>query len=225
MKHDPDALAFPIAALGGLGRDGIHDLWRRLHRKPPPKGVTGELLLRALAWRLQCLRDGGVPRGTEQRLARAARVAMRELADARKAADTAMNVGKTGQDASGPARPRRLRAGTRLLREWQGNVHEVTVLSDGFLWNGQSHRSLSVIAKAITGTSWNGWLFFGLTDKPARKAGVGVASATPEQTLKRPSRLIETGVNKGVATAGARSQRQRRAPTIQPPRTGSLAHG
>jgi Protein of unknown function (DUF2924) len=56
------------------------------------------------------------------------------------------------------------RTGTILVREWQGTTHHVTVTDDGFLWNGKPHRSLSSIARAITGTKWNGPRFFGLRD-------------------------------------------------------------
>jgi len=143
-----------IADLPGLGRDAIHDLWRRLHRKPPPKGLTGELLVRALAYCIQIERHGGLSRGVQQRLATAARQAMQERARAGQ---------EDGDErAGGSAASRTLRPGTRLVREWQGEVHEVIALADGFLWDGASYRSLSVIAKAITGTSWNGWIFFGV---------------------------------------------------------------
>ncbi len=57
---------------------------------------------------------------------------------------------------------RKIKAGTRLLREWQGRVHEVTVVKDGFSYQGSTYRSLSEIARTITGTRWNGWVFFGL---------------------------------------------------------------
>ena len=149
--------AVRIADLPGLGRDAIHDLWRRLHRKPPPKGLTGDLLVRAVAYRIQIERHGGLSRGAQQRLATAARQAMQERARA------GQEDGDDRGDAS--AASRTLRPGTRLVREWQGEVHEVITLADGFLWNGASYRSLSVIAKAITGTSWNGWIFFGLKKK------------------------------------------------------------
>ena len=52
--------------------------------------------------------------------------------------------------------------GTRLIREWQGVEHVVTVTTDGFDWEGRPYKSLSAIARAITGTRWNGWVFFGL---------------------------------------------------------------
>jgi hypothetical protein len=65
------------------------------------------------------------------------------------------------------ARPE-LTPGTRLLRQWQGRTYEVLVLDDGFFWQGTRYRSLSAIARQITGTAWSGPLFFGL--KPHRSA-------------------------------------------------------
>jgi hypothetical protein len=59
-------------------------------------------------------------------------------------------------------------AGTRLIREWQGVEHTVTVRDDGFEWQGRPYRSLSAIARAITGTRWNGWVFFGLKNQRSR---------------------------------------------------------
>ena len=52
--------------------------------------------------------------------------------------------------------------GTQLIREWRGVEHRVTVLADGFEWEGRRYKSLSAVARAITGTQWNGWAFFGL---------------------------------------------------------------
>ena len=64
----------------------------------------------------------------------------------------------------------RLRAGVRLGRAWRGVTHVVTVLADGFEWNGERYRSLSAIAREITGTSWNGRAFFGITKAAPRRA-------------------------------------------------------
>jgi hypothetical protein len=61
-----------------------------------------------------------------------------------------------------------LRPGTTLSREWNGQMQRVSVLSEGFAWNGKTYRSLSQVAFAITGTRWNGPRFFGLRDKPAK---------------------------------------------------------
>ena len=61
-----------------------------------------------------------------------------------------------------------LEQGTRLIREWQGVEHVVTVTADGFEWKGRPYKSLSAIARAITGTRWNGWVFFGLKNHRGR---------------------------------------------------------
>ena len=67
-----------------------------------------------------------------------------------------------GTAARTTGQPRRLRAGTKLVREWHGVVHDVAVDADGFVWDGTRYRSLSAVARAITGTRWNGLVFFGL---------------------------------------------------------------
>ena len=63
-----------------------------------------------------------------------------------------------------------LRPGTMLAREWNGRMHRVAVLADGFAWNGKTYPSLSKIALAITGTRWNGPRFFGLREKTSKEA-------------------------------------------------------
>ena len=78
-----------------------------------------------------------------------------------------------GGPVAPPQTNRKLRAGTQLVREWQGRVHEVAVVKDGFVWEGMTHRSLSEIAGRITGTRWNGWVFFGLKTASSQKKGRG----------------------------------------------------
>lgn len=63
-----------------------------------------------------------------------------------------------------------IQPGTILSRDWNGRMHRVTARAEGFAWNGKTYPSLSKIAFAITGTRWNGPRFFGLRDKPTRKA-------------------------------------------------------
>jgi hypothetical protein len=63
-----------------------------------------------------------------------------------------------------------LRSGTLLTREWDGHLHRVMVLADGFGWNGKTYKSLSKVACAITGSRWNGPRFFGLRDQPSPEA-------------------------------------------------------
>ncbi len=60
------------------------------------------------------------------------------------------------------SQPSRLSNGTKLFREWHGETHEVLVLDTGFAWRGETYTSLTAVARAITGTNWNGWVFFGL---------------------------------------------------------------
>ena len=128
-----------------------------------------ELMTRAVAHAVQEAAFGGLDPETAKRLDQLVR-----------------QVVPKGTAAPSAAR-KRIKAGTRLLREWQGQVHEVTVAPDGagFLWRGERHRSLSVIARQITGTRWNGWTFFGLkkaapaapNPKPARRLRSGLPVA------------------------------------------------
>jgi len=97
-----------------------------------------------LAWALQARQQGLDPVALRKRLTRQLSVAVN--ANPRQQSD--------------------YRAGTRLVREWQGVVHEVTVVDDGYAWQGRVYRSLSPIASAITGTRWSGPRFFGLRKAP-----------------------------------------------------------
>lgn len=129
-------IAAELAALSQLERAGLAERWVRAFGCPPPRGCRAQVLLLALAWQVQMadLLGTVVP----ERLLRSLR--------------------RSSVPVSGPA----LAPGTRLLREWQGRTHQVTVLSSGFEWNGVRYRSLSAIARSITGTAWSGPLFFGL---------------------------------------------------------------
>lgn len=79
-------------------------------------------------------------------------------------AETLRLLQKASQANSKPHRPpkRRLSKGSKLFREWHGETHEVLVLDKGFAWRGETYASLTAVARAITGTNWNGWTFFGL---------------------------------------------------------------
>ncbi|PPD15856.1 MAG: hypothetical protein CTY25_03940 [Methylobacterium sp.] len=188
---DPTIARVDVTTLATMSLDELHDLWRRIHRKPPPRGLMGDLLRRTLAWRLQSLQQGIQEAELRKRLAREARQAERRLAlssSQRREGGGAVGESAVSTGAARPESRRKLRAGTRLIREWKGEIHEVVVLPDGFLWKGTSHRSLSVIAKAITGTSWNGWLFFGVT-RPKAKEVLNPAS-TPDERATRHARSI-----------------------------------
>jgi len=128
----------------------LREEWCRLYKAGASPHLSRELLIRAVAYRMQEVALGGL-RPEPQRQLR--QVAM-EL--------------KEGGAARIRLRPQ-LKPGTRLMREWQGRTYEVVVLDDGFSWQGTRCNSLSAIARKITGTAWSGPLFFGL--KQNRSAG------------------------------------------------------
>jgi len=133
-----------LAALQTAETPELKQQWRELFGKEPPPHNRAYLRSR-LAYRIQELAFGGLKPETLARLE-----ALGEQLD------------------GGNVVIRRIRgddkpvAGTRLVRQYQGIEHTVTVLADGYEWGGRPFRSLSAIARAITGTRWNGWTFFGL---------------------------------------------------------------
>src|SRR5947207_15026308 len=113
----------------------LRELWCRLYKTTPPPRLSRELLMRAVAYRIQELASGGLRPELQHQLHQIAL----ELRQTRRVT----------------IRPRpQLKPGTRLLREWRGRSHEVLVLNDGFSWQATRYRSLSAIARKITGTAW-----------------------------------------------------------------------
>lgn len=127
--------------LDELGPAELKEEWTRCHGAPAPS-VTSDLLRLGIAYRLQEKKHGGLSRESKRLL--------------RQAVATAQ------QDHTSAASPRRLTPGTRLIRDWHGVGHTVTVLEEGFEHDGRTWRSLTAIAKAITGSHRNGPAFFGL---------------------------------------------------------------
>ena len=119
-----------------------------LYGHPPPKRMQRGLILMAVAYRIQANAQGGPNLALRRRLA--------------KLADELRRTGKISTQAKPSTK-----AGTRFLRDWQGETHSVTVLDDGCLYRGERYRSLSVIARRITGTRWSGPAFFGVNSKGA----------------------------------------------------------
>jgi hypothetical protein len=132
-----------LATLDGLDLDTLRSRWLKVTGRPAPRAFRSEFLRRALAHEIQVAEFGGLSPAVKRRL--------RQLAAAARDGrfDEALGIAS-------------IKPGTLLIRVWQGTTHRVMVLADGFAWNGITYGSLSSIAKAITGTSWNGWLFFGL---------------------------------------------------------------
>ncbi|HEX2552748.1 MAG TPA: DUF2924 domain-containing protein [Microvirga sp.] len=145
----PEDLIREIAGLGSLDLADLRQRWQRLYGTPAPASFRRDLLVRAIAYQMQVKAYGGLSLATKRRL--------RQIAEA-------VRQGSFEASMAGP----RIRPGTRLVRVWQGETHHVFVHEDGYEWQGERHRSLSTIAKAITGTSWNGWTFFGVKKRPAR---------------------------------------------------------
>ncbi|MBF0613103.1 MAG: DUF2924 domain-containing protein [Magnetococcales bacterium] len=132
-----------LATLPGKSTLELNNLWRKMFNADPPQaGRT--YLLRRLAYRIQELAHGGISEPAE--------VILDSIARGEKPPHKPTDNG----DPSLPA------PGTRILREWKGVEHVVTVLADGIEFQGRKYRSLSAVARAITGTQWNGPLFFGL---------------------------------------------------------------
>lgn len=143
-----------LARLMALKTMSVADLkaeWQRLLGVDAPNNSRPFLELR-LAYRIQELAYGGMKPETVKRLE-----ALGEQLDGG-------NI-TTRRIRGGDLKPI---AGTRLIREWQGTEHVVTVTQDGYEWQGRPYRSLSAIARGITGTRWNGWVFFGLKNHRRR---------------------------------------------------------
>jgi hypothetical protein len=137
----------PYLTLGRLAELPPEDLkqeWARRYGALAPN-LSSELLRLGVGYKLQEQKSGGISRG--------ARTLLRHVA------------ARAGEGAEKKPLPRKLMPGTRLVRDWRGQGHTVTVLEDGFEYDGKHWKSLTAIAKAITGNQWNGPLFFGLAER------------------------------------------------------------
>jgi hypothetical protein len=135
-----------------LGRDECIEAWRRQFGHQPPKYVSVQFMRRALAHEAQVKTHGGISPAVRRALER-------NLKEDQKA------KGKAGaRPASAPPSKMSpvLRPGTHLVREWNGRSYQVEALEDGFRMDGKQYRSLSAIARKITGAHWSGPRFFGL---------------------------------------------------------------
>ncbi len=145
-----------LAELETLSTPELRARWEQAFKRPTPKRASHDLLLRTLAYHVQEQAEGGLNKVTRRRLAKLA--------------------GSNGENRQPISSPNlRLKPGSRLIREWRGEVHRVTVLEKGFDWRGDRYASMSQIARAITGARWSGPRFFGLrtTNSRAKEATHG----------------------------------------------------
>jgi len=129
--------------IGLMQRNDLLQLWRDVMKTPPPKYISTPFMRRFIAFELQARQKGYLQKST-----------LKKLESLRANHGT-----RRGQSPE-------LKSGGRLLREWNGTTHVVDVTDNGFVWNGMSYRSLSAIAKAITGAHWSGPRFFGMSARP-----------------------------------------------------------
>ncbi len=138
-SSDRDVIEAEIDRVRSLGLDELRSLWRTTFRSSPPPAFTKDVVARFICWHIQEQALGGLD------------------------VETARLLDWLAQgDRRGADRPRRLKPGTVLVRQYQGELHTVTVVPDGYVWHEAIYASLSTIARAITGTAWNGPRFFGL---------------------------------------------------------------
>jgi hypothetical protein len=142
MKRlDAAGLSAALRDLPRLSRHNLAEQWGALYGAPPPPRTSRNLMIRAVAYKLQERVRGGLSPATRRLL------------------------GGISDPASVKRPSRAVRPGTVLIREWQGVTHQVTVIEDGAVYRGKRYRSLSEVARLITGARWSGPRFFGLHDK------------------------------------------------------------
>jgi hypothetical protein len=148
--HEP--ILTRLAALKAMSVNELKTEWQAMFDAPAPNNSRTFLESR-LAYRIQELTYGGPDKQTRRLLDL--------LAD---------EVEGTLTRKAQIADPRNPVVGTKLIREWDGIAHTVTVLKEGFEWGGQRYKSLSAVARAVTGTRWNGYRFFGLRERKREEA-------------------------------------------------------
>jgi hypothetical protein len=138
-------LASELELIPDLSREQLVEEWKKIYGRPPPKGFGRRILELSAGYHLQVAMYGGLKPAVVKRL------------KAYAESDT-----EKGGSKQAPVKQRTLSEGSRLVREWHGNTYVVDVLETGFLFDGQTYKSLSKVAKEITGAHWSGRRFFGL---------------------------------------------------------------
>lgn len=129
-----------VAEVELMSRSDLLSLWTQIYSVTTPKQLSQTNMRRMLTFEIQSLQNGGLPKGFIERLKRAAEGKARSKSNA-------------------------LKPGGRLLREWNGTTHVVDITKDGYIWQGAPYKSLSAIARTITGAHWSGPRFFGTQGK------------------------------------------------------------
>ncbi len=154
-----------LAALEQLGSRELRDRYEKLFGEPPLSGHRRHLLKR-IAWRLQALAEGDLTERARRRADQLASDADVRLTAPRKAKAKEKTSPRSGTNGSDPRLPA---PGTVLTRRYKGRLLEVEVLAEGLQFEGHVYRTLSAVAKVVTGAHWNGFLFFGL--RPNNSSG------------------------------------------------------
>lgn len=136
-----------LRALENASRVALVKERRRAFNSAPPRYASPKFMAQGIAYALQARAFGGLPLAIQSQL-------------------SSITNGKPVQATTPKIKP-----GTRLLREWHGTTHEVMTTDKGYVWNGTTYRSLTAIARRITGTQWNGRVFFGLKKKRGARDG------------------------------------------------------
>ena len=137
-----------IARLRDLDLPDLRAVWQKHYGTTAPKTLRRKILILSIAWRIQADVAGGLKPATRKYL--------RQVAEAARSGTVVR-----------PPPALRIKPGTKLMRVWQDKTHTVTALAEGFEWQGSRYRSLSEIARTITGTRWNGLVFFGVKSRTA----------------------------------------------------------
>jgi hypothetical protein len=155
VRSEETDLEARIVALEALTTADLRIEWRRLYRATPPTRLSRDLLIRGVAYKVQEQAHGGLSLGIKRRL-------------------HSLSEGSDQRDGSAAAPAITMKPGTKLVREWHGHAHTVSVLDDGFEYRGERYPSLTRIARRITGVHWSGPLFFGISKR--RRVAVEGAS-------------------------------------------------
>jgi Protein of unknown function (DUF2924) len=150
-----------IEQIRSLPIEGVRALWRRNFKSQLPSALGKDMLGRMISYHIQQKALGGLSRASQRLLD--------DIGRGKSAAETA---------------PRRLKPGTVLVREYQGERHSVVVASDGFVWNEETYASLSTIARLVTGTNWSGPKFFGLRLSSGKADKTEAAMRSPPRRSK-----------------------------------------